>query len=102
MTKNQLIEKVAKKSHLTKRAAADAVPAHGLPHVNRGEEPEEDGRNLEHGVLGHHVGEYDGGHGDAGNGGTDPQEARLPGRRPALHGGAHVGVGDAFRRKRRG
>ncbi len=25
MTKNQLIEKVAKKSHLTKRAAADAV-----------------------------------------------------------------------------
>jgi DNA-binding protein HU-beta len=27
MTKNQLIEKVAKKSHLTKRAAADAVNA---------------------------------------------------------------------------
>ncbi len=27
MTKNELIEKVAKKSHLTKRAAADAVNA---------------------------------------------------------------------------
>lgn len=27
MTKNQLIEKVAKKSHLTKRASADAVNA---------------------------------------------------------------------------
>lgn len=27
MTKNQLIDKVAKKSHLTKRAAADAVNA---------------------------------------------------------------------------
>ena len=40
MTKNQLIEKVAKKSHLTKRAAADAVNATFeliTDNLNRGE-----------------------------------------------------------------